>query len=156
MNMSLQGPGPFRRPAVVTGGHPRTHHRNAALAVLSPRAFSILEPHLRQRDFAEGSVLWDAGAPTERVYFPSSGIISVVLPIKDGCGIEVATVGREGAAGLGHGSGQLRAVTQGITLISGTFSYMSAVQFANAVRQSEEIERLAATLHDWQIGRAHV
>jgi len=154
MNMPLQGLGQFRRPAVVTNTYPRPHHKNAVLAALSPRAFSLIESHLRHRDFPEGSVLWDAGAPTERVYFPLSGVISVVLPVKDGSGIEVASVGREAAAGLGYGSGQSRSITQGMTLISGTFSYMSASQLASAARQNEEIARVAATCCDWLLAQS--
>jgi CRP-like cAMP-binding protein len=153
MNMPLQGLGPYRRPTVVTNTYPRPHHRNAILAALSPRAFSILEAHLRHRDFPEGSVLWDAGAPAERVYFPLSGIISVVLPVKDGSGIEVASVGREAVAGLGYGSGS-RSITQGVTLISGTFSYMSATQLANAAKQNEELGRLATTCCDWLLAQS--
>jgi CRP-like cAMP-binding protein len=122
------------------------------LAALSPRAFALLESHLRYRDFPEGSVLWDAGAPTERVYFPLSGVISVVLPVKDGSGIEVASVGREAAAGLGFG--QSRSVTQGVTLISGTLSYISATQLAAAARQNEEISRVAAICSDWLLAQA--
>ena len=152
MNMPMQGLGPLRRPAIVT--YPRPHHRNAVLAALSSRAFSFLESHLRHRDFLEGSVLWDAGAPTERVYFPLSGIISVVLPVKDGLGIEVASVGREAAAGLGYGSGPFRSVTQGITLISGTFSYMSATALANVARQNDEIARVVATCCDWLLAQS--
>ncbi|HKD28050.1 MAG TPA: Crp/Fnr family transcriptional regulator [Xanthobacteraceae bacterium] len=154
MNMPLQGLGPFRRPAIVTNTYPRPHHRNAVLAALSPRAFSILEAHLRHRDFSEGAVLWDAGAPTERVYFPLSGVISVVLPIKDGSGIEVASVGREAVAGLGYGWGQFRSVTQGITLISGTFSYMSASALANAAKQNDEIAHVAAICCDWLLAQS--
>ncbi len=144
MNMPLQGLGPYRRPGQTIVTYPRPHHRNAVLAALSPRAFSMLESQLRHRDFAEGSVLWDAGAPTERVFFPLSGVISVVLPVKDGSGIEVASVGREAVAGLSCGSGQFRSVTQGITLISGTFSYMSASALANAAKQNDEIARVMA------------
>jgi CRP-like cAMP-binding protein len=154
MNMPIQGLGPFRRPAIVTNAYPRPHQRNAVLAGLSPRAFAVLEPHLRHRDFAEGSVLWDAGVPTERVYFPLSGIISVVLPVKDGVGIEVASVGREAAAGLGYGSGQFRSVTQGMTLISGTFSYVLASALANAARQNEEIARVTAICCDWLLAQS--
>ena len=154
MNMPVQGIGPYRRPTVITNTYPRPHHRNAVLAALSPRAFALLESHLRYRDFPEGSVLWDAGAPTERVYFPLSGIISVVLPIKDGSGIEVASVGREAVAGLGSGFGQARSVNQGITLISGTLSYISASQLAAAARQNEEIGRFAAICSDWLLAQA--
>ena len=152
MNMPIQGVGPYRRPTVIPNSYPRPHHRNAVLAALSPRAFSLLESHLRYRDFPEGHVLWDAGAPTERVFFPLSGIISVVLPVKDGSGIEVASVGREAVAGLG--AGQARSVTQGTTLISGTFSYISASQLAAAARQNEEIGRIAAICSDWLLAQA--
>lgn len=154
MNMPMQGLGPFRRPTVITNSYPRPHHRNAVLAALTPRAFSLLESHLRYRDFPDGSVLWDAGAPTERVYFPLSGIISVVLPVRDGSGIEVASIGREAVAGLGAGFGQGRSVTQGVTLISGTFSYISASQLAAAARQNEEIARVAATCSEWLLAQA--
>jgi CRP-like cAMP-binding protein len=124
------------------------------LAALSPRAFSLLESHLRYRDFPEEHVLWDAGVPTERVYFPLSGVISVVLPIKDGSGIEVASVGREAAAGLGFGPGPSRSVTQGVTLISGTFSYISASQLAAAARQNEELGRIMAICSEWLLAQA--
>jgi CRP-like cAMP-binding protein len=152
MNMPMQGVGPYRRPTVITNSYPRPHHRNAVLAALSPRAFALLESHLRYRDFPEGSVLWDAGAPTERVYFPLSGVISMVLPVKDGSGIEVASVGREAVAGLGLG--QSRSLTQGITLISGTLSYISATQLAAAARQNEEISRVTAICSDWLLAQA--
>jgi CRP-like cAMP-binding protein len=154
MNMPMQGLGPFRRPTVITNTYPRPHHRNAVLAALSPRAFSLLETHLRYRDFPEGSVLWDAGVPTERVYFPLSGIISVVLPVKDGSGIEVASIGREAVAGLGSGLGQYRSVTQGVALISGTFSYIPTSQLAAAAKQNEEIGRAAAICSDWLLSQA--
>jgi len=154
MNMPLQGLGPFRRPAIVANTYPRPHHRNAVLAALSSRAFSIIESHLRHRDFAEGSVLWDAGVPTERVYFPLSGVISVVLPVKDGSGIEVASIGREAAAGLSYGPAQFRSVTQGITLISGTFSYISSSALASAAKQCDEIARAAGICCDWLLAQS--
>ena len=154
MNMPLQGLGQYRRPQVPSTTYLRPHHRNAVLAALSPRAFSMLEPHLRHRDFAEGSVLWDAGVPTERVYFPLAGVISVVLPVKDGSGIEVASVGREAVAGLSYGPGQFRSVTQGITLITGTFSYMSATALANAAKQNDEIARVVAICCDWLLAQS--
>jgi CRP-like cAMP-binding protein len=154
MNMPMPGLGPLRRPAIVANTYPRPHHKNALLAALSSRAFSLLETHLRHRDFPEGSVLWDAGAPSERVYFPLSGIISVVLPVKDGSGIEVASIGREAAACVSYWSGQARSITQGITLIAGTFSYISASALAAAARQNEEIGRLVAISCDWLLAQS--
>ena len=150
MNVPLQGTGqPVRPTPVATNTSGRLRHKNGALSALSWRAFAILEPHLRQRDFEEGSVLWDAGEEVDRVYFPWSGIISIVLPVKDGSGIEVASVGREGAAVIGYGWEPLQSVTQGICQVSGTFSYMSALQFATAARQSDEVGCAAAACCNW-------
>src|SRR5215471_18856806 len=130
------------------------HQQNAALAALSSSAFSILEPHLRYREFEEGAVLWNAGEQVDRVYFPLSGMISIVMPIKDGCGIEVAGVGQEGAAGIDYRLGQSQSVTQGITQIAGMFLYMSALQFAAAARQNDEIDHLAAICCDWVLAQS--
>jgi CRP-like cAMP-binding protein len=76
------------------------------------------------------------------------------LPVKDGSGIEVASIGREAAAGLSYGSGQSRSITQGITLISGTFSYISASQLVIAAKQNEEIARVAAICCDWLLAQS--
>jgi len=155
MNVILQGTGQPLRPTLsTTSAAARPLHRNGALAALSSSAFSVLEPHLRHRDFEEGSVLWEAGEQTARVYFPLSGVISIVLPVKDGGGVEVATVGREGTAGIDYGLGQTQSLTQGVTQIAGTFSYMSALQFANAARQNDEIDRVAVICCNWLLAQS--
>jgi CRP-like cAMP-binding protein len=41
-----------------------------------------------------------AGRPIRRVYFPLSGVISLMTPLEDGTAIETATVGREGMVGI--------------------------------------------------------
>lgn len=127
----------------------RPHHSNAVLAALSSPAFSVLEPHLNHRDFEEGAVLWDAREQIDRVYFPLSGIVSLVLPVKDGSGIEVASIGPEGAAGIDYRSGQPQSLTQGVTQIGGTFVYMSASQFARVAQQNDEIHGVAAACRNW-------
>jgi CRP-like cAMP-binding protein len=51
--------------------------------------------HLRMRES-----LQEAGDPTDYVYFPTSGIISILLVLENGMMIEFATVGREGMTGV--------------------------------------------------------
>ena len=46
------------------------------------------------------AVLVDADSSLEHVYFPNSGIISIVAVYPDGSIIEMATIGREGATGF--------------------------------------------------------
>jgi CRP-like cAMP-binding protein len=153
--VSIQPLSPRPRPAPDgTDPPPRSHLGNAALAALSTGALSILEPHLRQRFFEEGSVLWDCGEPVSRVYFPISAIVSVVLPVRDGNGAEVANVGREGGAGMSCGLRQLRSPTRGTIQISGYLAVLPAAQFVNAAAQNNELAALAEFCRDWLMMQA--
>lgn len=49
------------------------------------------------------SFLQSPGEPVRHVYFPGGGFISVVTVLEDGRMVEVATIGREGAAGVAAG-----------------------------------------------------
>jgi CRP-like cAMP-binding protein len=48
-----------------------------------------------------GANIYREGEPIREVYFPDRGVISMVNTMADGTTIEVGTIGREGAAGLG-------------------------------------------------------
>ena len=49
--------------------------------------------------FVHGDVIGEAGRPIESVFFPSSGMISVVVDLRDGGRVEAAMVGRKNAVG---------------------------------------------------------
>jgi len=73
---------------------------NLLLSSVSPAEYeqlsALLEPHpLRMRE-----TLQEAGDPPEYVYFPTSGIISMLTVLENGMMIEFATVGREGSTGI--------------------------------------------------------
>ena len=71
--------------------------RNRILSVLGPAELSLLQPHIKDIQFAQGAVLQEQSEPIEQVYFPHSGMISLVAVMNDGeKSIETATVGREG------------------------------------------------------------
>lgn len=57
------------------------------------RDFELVSLELRQTIFEEDQ-------PIDHVYFPISGVLSLVTQMKDGRGIETATIGNEGMAGL--------------------------------------------------------
>jgi CRP-like cAMP-binding protein len=56
-------------------------------------AFELVSVGLKQSLYRENE-------PIEHVYFPISGVLSLVSQVEDGRGIEVATIGNEGMAGL--------------------------------------------------------
>src|ERR1043165_2013276 len=73
---------------------------NRLLAALSPRAFARVSPFLDVVPMTLKAVLHKPGEPVEHVYFPGGGFCSVVTLMTDGTMVEVATIGREGMAGL--------------------------------------------------------
>jgi CRP-like cAMP-binding protein len=89
---------------------------NKLLAALPRNDFQLLLAHLALVQFAQGDVLYEAGAEVDQVYFPVSGMISLVVVMRDGRAIETATVGREGVVGAMSGLGlhtmKVRAIAQ--------------------------------------------
>jgi CRP-like cAMP-binding protein len=74
------------------------------------------------------TVLFEPGAPIDAVYFPISGVISLVTALEDGNIVEVATVGNEGIVGVPHvarGSLAVRAISQ----VAGSSLRMDATDF---------------------------
>ena len=125
------------------------HERNLLLTALPAAAASLLDKHLRRHEFDEGTVLWQAGHPAGLVFFPVSGIISIGVPIRDGHVIEVAMVGREGAAGFHDRSGTRPLVTQAVARTAGRFMSISTHAFAAAAQESEAIGQIAEVSTGW-------
>jgi CRP-like cAMP-binding protein len=57
-------------------------------------------PELEQIRCQRGQVLLDADSSLDHVFFPDSGVISVVAVYANGSIIEMATIGREGCSGV--------------------------------------------------------
>jgi len=72
---------------------------NSFLASLSAPDAAALRPHLKDVDLPQGTVLFEAGAPVEKVYFPHDGVVSLVVALSSGEMIEAAMVGRESLIG---------------------------------------------------------
>ena len=74
---------------------------NRLLAALSPRVFDRLRPDFEPVPLRFRDVLQEPNGSIPYVYFPSSGVVSVVVaPDGRGGGVEVGLVGREGVIGL--------------------------------------------------------
>jgi CRP-like cAMP-binding protein len=57
-------------------------------------------PQLEHVRCQSNEILMDADSSLDHVYFPDSGVISIVAVYADGTEIEMATIGREGCTGL--------------------------------------------------------
>jgi CRP-like cAMP-binding protein len=72
---------------------------NRLLASLPSADFELLGRHLKTIKLVHATVLFEAGDPIKRVYFPHSGIISLVVGLKGGQTIEVAMIGWDSVVG---------------------------------------------------------
>ncbi len=70
---------------------------NLLLSALPDDVFTAVEPHLKTVDLVFGDVLSATGDVVNRVYFPHSGVISLVVELSLGEAIETAMIGRDGA-----------------------------------------------------------
>jgi CRP-like cAMP-binding protein len=111
--------------------------RNRILSVLGPAELSLIQPHLKEIPFAQGAVLQEQGEIIEQVYFPHSGMISLVAVMNDGeKSIETATVGREGTVGAMSGLGPRHAFNRAVVQVAGTMARIPTSRLQAAVKAS--------------------
>ena len=89
---------------------------NQLLERVAKSAPELLQGRLKSFEFANGDVLAEPDAPIQRMVFPCSGLISIVVELNEGDQIETGMVGCRGALGgcaiFGAGCHLTRAVAQ--------------------------------------------
>ncbi|WP_291211426.1 Crp/Fnr family transcriptional regulator [Hydrogenophaga sp.] len=95
---------------------PDTPRQNQLLASLPDAEWQRWKPHLEMVELPLGKVLYESGEQMKSVYFPTSGIVSLLYVLNSGASAEIAVVGSEGLVGIslfmGGGSTPSRAVVQ--------------------------------------------
>ena len=112
------------------------HSSNRLLASLSPEDFELLRPHLQFIELVQGSVLVEAGGQIDRVYFPHSGIISLVVRLEMGATVEVAMVGSDGLFGAFSALDGKISLNTVIVQLAGNASALDAAHLRAAADQS--------------------
>jgi len=129
---------------------------NALLESLPPRDFKLLSPHLRTVSLDQGVLLAEAGDEVDTVYFPHTGMISLLAVMKDGRAVETSTVGWDGVvsamAGLGLHVAMVRAVVQ----LPISVSKISSVQFRKAVAASEPLRNLCIRYNEVLLAQSRI
>src|SRR5438309_10896880 len=74
--------------------------RNRLLLALPSRNLKRLMPELEDVRCQSEQVLIDADRSLDWIFFPDSGVVSVMAVYADGGVIEMATIGREGCTGV--------------------------------------------------------
>jgi CRP-like cAMP-binding protein len=105
---------------------------NFLLGRLPEPVRDALAPSLAETPLRQGVVLQEAGRSVEHVYFPTSGMVSLVTVTPAGESIEAGIVGREGAVCGGLAAGGLPSFAQAIVQIEGRALRVAAAPFRAA------------------------
>jgi CRP-like cAMP-binding protein len=112
------------------------------LLALPSRNLRQLLPELEHIRCEREQVLMDADNSLDNVFFPDSGVVSVMAVYSDGGTIEMATIGREGCTGVqavfGAKSSSVRLYVQ----IPGTAAKMSRAAFTRAMESMPSFRSL--------------
>jgi CRP-like cAMP-binding protein len=104
---------------------------NQLLASLPAKALAAVQARLKLVELTHGAVLAEAGSPTKRVYFPHSGVISLVVELSVGEMIETAMVGRDGVFNAASALDGKVSLNKGIVQLAGAASVMEVEQLRN-------------------------
>jgi CRP-like cAMP-binding protein len=117
--------------------------KNRILNSLPQNIFAAIEPHLKHQDLVFGAVVAETGQPVDRVYFPNTGVVSLVVEMTVGDMIETAMVGRDGVVnGTSALDGKV-ALHKGIVQVAGD----AATVGSDALRKlADEFEPLRGIL----------
>jgi CRP-like cAMP-binding protein len=106
---------------------------NRLLLALSDCELERLRPELEYIECKREQVLIDADSSLDHVFFPDSGVISVVAVYPDGSIIEMATIGREGGTGFQAMFGAKTSSARLLVQVPGTAAKMSRQAFVRAM-----------------------
>ena len=111
-------------------------HANRLIAALPSADRQRLLEALQPVSLTVSQPLYEAGEPIKFVYFPLSGVNSIISIVTDGDTVEVATVGNEGMVGIPVFLGGRSASDEAFCQVPGDLLRMRAARFREEVRRS--------------------
>src|SRR3954464_13631611 len=117
--------------------------KNKLLSALPTNVFDALRPDLVHVEMEARTQIYSPDDEVQWVYFPSSGMISMLQSTLDSRGIELATIGREGALGTMAGFGLNRALTSSVVQMPLTAVTIALPNFRKHVSQYASVQQLA-------------
>ena len=115
---------------------------NRLLASLPADAFSAISPHLKIVELKFGEVVAEAGSPIRQVYFPYSGVISLVVELDVGAMIETAMVGRDGVLNAASALDGKVSLNKGIVQSAGSAGTIEVNRFRRLANEFEPFRSL--------------
>jgi CRP-like cAMP-binding protein len=127
--------------------------RNQLLASLHGEDIALLRRHLREVAIEQGQFLEEPGRSIDAVYFPQSGMTSLIVQMPEDNAVEVGTVGSEGAIGMTVGLGSRISFICALVQVAGVALAIPASPFCAAVGQSARLRDLVVRYSELQLGQ---
>jgi CRP-like cAMP-binding protein len=129
---------------------------NKLLAALPDDDLQTLTPNLTTLPLAQGDVLFEMGQEIEHIYFPLSGMISLLTVLKTGDAIEIATVGREGVVGAMVGLGITESRVRATIQLPANVSRIGSRHFRAAAATSKPIAHMCVVYNEELLAQARI
>lgn len=113
--------------------------QNRLLSTLSRDLQIRLLPRMEKVSLTVRQALFEAEARIPEVYFPLSGVMSLVITLKGGETVEIATVGNEGMVGTPLFLGAERSPMRAFCQVAGQALKMRAETFQHCVSEHREL-----------------
>src|SRR5580765_288232 len=113
--------------------------RNHLLRTLSQSDFGLVESHLTPVVLSLRLMLEEPNKPIEQVYFPDSGITSVVTANHREHPMEVGVIGRDGMSGIAIVMGNDRSPHSNFVQVAGHGRSMPADALRTAMQESPSL-----------------
>jgi CRP-like cAMP-binding protein len=129
---------------------------NRLLGMLSVADFERLVPAMTTVSLEAGLVLNQPGEEPECIYFPHTGMISLLAVMTDGKAVETATVGREGVVGAMAGLGVHLPLTRSVVQVPLVSSRIASAPFRRAVQTSAALRDMIVSYNDVLLGQVQI
>jgi CRP-like cAMP-binding protein len=115
--------------------------QNQILSKLPPTELSAVMEHAEEIAAVLREGFFEDGDTLESVYFPLTGMASLVTVLEDGTMVEAMTIGREGFVGLPVFHGATVSGYKGMCQIEGTFLRLSSDSFLEILEDAPDLRR---------------
>lgn len=119
-----------------------TPGENRLLSALPPEVRSRLQPRMEKVALPFRYTLYEVDAPLTHVWFPLSGVVSLVVELKKSLAVEIGSVGNEGFVGVPVFLGAERGGSRAYCQVAGQGLRMRRDVFQRSLAEHAELEDL--------------
>jgi CRP-like cAMP-binding protein len=116
--------------------------RNRLLAAFGDEVLRQIAPHTAEVSLSVGRIICEPGEPVASIFFPTSGVVSIVTILQNASRVESLTVGREGAVGLLAAFGDGLSASRGVVQIAGAAVKIDVRELRAAAQDQPLINRV--------------